>query len=164
MTLIELGALGDLVASLGVIATFIYLALQMRQNTKAIRLSTSHAVTGELQHLYSLMASDQGLSEVIIQAAQKPHLSGATRLRFTTFASNAMRVYENAFLLKHDDSISKAHWEGITRMMIDFTSWPAFSEYWQDRKHWLSDDFQAYMDAEIIPTPPKVGVTNPGNM
>ncbi len=164
MSLAELGALGDLVASFGVIATLIFLALQMRQNTKAVRLSTSHAVTAELQGMFSLLASDQGLAEILVEAGHQAHLTGPTRVRYWTFTSNLLRMYENAYLLKGENSISEAHWSGLTRLMIDYKSMAAFPTYWEDRKHWLSETFRAYMDAEIIPAPPKPGVTIPGSV
>ena len=163
MSLAELGALGDLVASVGVIATLVFLGLQMRQNTKAVRLSTSHAVTAELQGMFSLLASDQGLAAVHVEAGHNAHLTGPTRVRYWTFTSNLLRIYENAYLLKGENSISEAHWGGLTRLMIDYKSMAAFPEYWGDRKHWLSDTFRTYMDAEIIPAPPRPGVTIPGS-
>ena len=156
--------LKDLVGTIGVIATLVFLALQIRQNTVAVRLSTSHAVTAELQGMFSLLASDQGLAEVLIEAGHKAELTGPNRVRYWTFTSNLLRVYENAYLLKRENSISEAHWSGMTRMMIDYKSMAAFPGYWDDRKHWLSDDFHRYMDAEIIPKQPKQGVTVPGRV
>ena len=42
MSIIELGALGEFLGSIGVIATLIYLAIQIRQNTHS--LDESHHV------------------------------------------------------------------------------------------------------------------------
>jgi hypothetical protein len=164
MSIAEFGALGDIVASFGVIATLIYLALQMRQNTKALRVSTSHALTGDLRSMFSLLASDQGLAEVLVEAGHKAQLVGPTRVRYFTFTSNLLRIYENAYLLKRENSISEAHWSGMTQLVIDYKSMAAFPGYWEDRKHWLSAEFRAYMDTEILPTPPRQGVTIPGSV
>jgi len=164
MSITEFGALGDIVASFGVIATLIYLALQMRQNTKALRVSTSHALTGDLRSMFSLLASDQGLAEVLVEAGHKAQLVGPTRVRYFTFTSNLLRIYENAYLLKRENSISEAHWSGMTQLVIDYKSMAAFPGYWDDRKHWLSAEFRAYMDTEILPAPPRPGVTIPGSV
>jgi len=66
MSIAELGALGEFIASFGVLATLIYLAIQMRQNTQALRLNTAQVVTEELQQMFSLLASDEGLSKVFV--------------------------------------------------------------------------------------------------
>ena len=163
MSIMELGALGEFVGSVGVLVTLIYLVIQMRQNTMAVRLNTAHAVTGELQEMFGLLASEQELAEIVHDAGRKAVLSGASRVRYYGFTHNLIRVYENAYLQKGGNSVSEAHWIGMTRMMIDYSDMPAFTAYWADRKHWLSDEFQAYMDAEIIPVPAKVGVNVPGN-
>jgi len=164
MTFMDLGATRDFVESFGVIATLLYLAIQMRHNTKAIRLSSSHAVTGELRNMFGLLASDQGLADVFIEAGHKSHLQGSSRVRYYTFTSNLLRLYENAYLLKRENSISEAHWSGLTRLIVDYKAMTAFPEYWSDRKHWLSDAFQIYMTKEILPTPHKDGVPIPGSM
>jgi len=38
----------------------------MRQNTQALRLNTAQVVTEELQQMFSLLASDEGLSKVFV--------------------------------------------------------------------------------------------------
>ena len=163
MSIMELGALGEFVASFGVIATLVYLAVQMRQNTKAVRLNTAQTVTEELQAMFSVISSDAGMAEVMIEAGQNTELAGLSRVRYYTLTSSLMRVYENAFLQRREDAISDAHWGGMVRMMIDYTSMPAFAQYWRDRQHWLSDDFRTYMDVEVIPLPPKAGIATIGN-
>ena len=163
MTILELGALGEFIASFGVLITLIYLVIQLRQNTKTARLNTAHEVTREWQDIFSLLASDQGLSEVFMEAAKNEVLEGVSRVRYYTFMSNLVRVYENAFLQNRDHAVSVDHWAGMKRMMIDVTDMPAFSAYWLDRKHWFSDDFQLHMSTEIVPAPMKAGVNLPGN-
>jgi hypothetical protein len=66
MSIAELGDLGEFIASFGVLATLIYLAIQMRQNTQALRLNTAQVITEELQQMFSLLASDEGLSKVFV--------------------------------------------------------------------------------------------------
>ncbi len=163
MSIAELGALGDIVASFGVLATLIYLALQLRQNTKALRQGTAHAMAGDLRSMFSLLASDQGLAEVLVEAGHKTQLGGPTRVRYWTFTSNLLRIYENAYLLKRENSVSEAHWSGMTQLMIDYKSMAAFAGYWEDRKHWLSAEFRTYMETEILPIAPRPGIAIPGS-
>jgi hypothetical protein len=163
MTIAELGSLGELIASLGVLVTLIYLAIQMRQNTKAVRLNTAHAITEEFQEIFSLLASNRGLSEVFVEAAQNEELSGVSRVRYNTYMGSTLRAYENAYLQNREQAINLDHWAGLTRMMIDITALPAFPIFWADRKHWFSDGFQVHMDTNIVPTPAKAGVNIPGN-
>jgi hypothetical protein len=158
-----LGSVGEFVGAIAVVVTLIYLTLQMRQNTRALRLNTVNAVTEELQAMFSLLASDKGLTDIINEAGQGTELTSEGRVRYYTFTSNLLRIYENAYLQKIEGTIHEAHWTGITRMMIDYTKMASFPMYWGDRKHWLSDEFGDYMEAEIIPVSPREGVSIPGD-
>lgn len=162
MSIAELGALGEFVASFGVLATLFYLASQMRQNTRALRLNTANVVTEELQQMFALLSSDESLANIFLEAGQNPDLSGVSKVRYYTFTSNILRVGENGYLGNREQAISPEHWEGIVRMMIDYSKMAAFEDYWANRKHWLSEEFQNFMDTEIIPAPAKAGVSIPG--
>ena len=50
----------------------------------------------------------------------------------------------------------------MMRLMIDYSKMPAFEDYWVNRKHWVSEEFQNFMDAEIIPASAKAGVNVTG--
>lgn len=158
-----LGAIGEIVGAAAVVATLIYLSVQLRQNTRTVRLSSAQAVTEELQTMFTALSSDQSLAEIFLEAGKKEKLSGTSRVRYYTWSSNLLRVYENAFLQRRENAIDSAHWEGMTRMMIDVTKMTAFPDYWDNRKHWLSSDFQKHMESEIIPAEQAPNVNIPGS-
>ena len=162
MSIVELDALGEFIAPFGVLATLIYLAIQMRQNTQVLRLDTAQVVTKELQQMFSLLASGEGLSKVFVEAGKNSNLSDVNKVRYFTFTSNIMRVCENAYLQNRENAIGPEHWEGVVRMMIDYSKMSAFADYWAYRKHWMSSEFQHFLDSEIIPKPAKAGVDIPG--
>jgi hypothetical protein len=157
-----IGALGELVGAVAVVATLVYLSVQLRQNTKTIRLGSAQSVNEELQDMFSQLSSDESLAAVFLEAGTSSSLQGVNLVRYYTFNNNILRVYENAFLEWRENAIDSAHWEGMTRMMIDYTKMAAFGEYWENRKHWLSEEFQNYMEPEIIPIAAKPGVVIPG--
>ena len=45
MTIQDIGSIGELIAAIATVGTLIYLAVQIRQNTKSIRASTHHRST-----------------------------------------------------------------------------------------------------------------------
>ena len=162
MTIMELGAIGEFIGAFAVVATLIYLAIQMRQNTNALKLISARSITEELQETFSLLATNQELAEILVKASGESALHGAEAVRYYTLTSNLVRVYENAFLQSRAGAMEQAQWEGLTRLMIDYTSMAAFQQYWQDRKHWVSEDFQEYMESEVVSAPLKAGVNVPG--
>ena len=46
-----------------------------------------------------------------------------------------------------------ALWEEVERTMIDYFAYPGAKEWWATRKHWLTDEFRAVVDAMIAKNP-----------
>jgi len=63
MTIMELGALGELLGAIGVIATLVYLSIQIRQNTRSLEASQRLALAQTYQ-----MRSD-ALQHMLVEAA-----------------------------------------------------------------------------------------------
>ncbi|NJN51868.1 MAG: hypothetical protein HC809_08950 [Gammaproteobacteria bacterium] len=63
MTITELGALGELLGAFGVIATLVYLAVQVRQNTRSLEVTQRLA----LAQTYQIRAD--ALQAMVVQAA-----------------------------------------------------------------------------------------------
>ncbi|MEM7502908.1 MAG: hypothetical protein AAF417_12725 [Pseudomonadota bacterium] len=76
MTIIELGAIGEFVGAIGVIVTLIYLAVQIRQNTRAMEEGRRLALAQTYQ-----MRSD-ALQDMLVRAASSE--VGAILVRLTS--------------------------------------------------------------------------------
>ena len=69
MSIIELGALGEFLGSIAVLATLVYLSVQIRQNTRTIQASEKLALAQTYQ-----MRSD-ALQLMVVQAADSDYLA-----------------------------------------------------------------------------------------
>ncbi len=67
MTIQDLGALGELIGSVAVLATLVYLTLQTRQNTKAISAQLEAATLVADQELFLSVATSTELQEAIAE-------------------------------------------------------------------------------------------------
>ncbi len=67
LTIQDLGALGELLGSVAVLATLIYLALQTRQNTMAIGAQLDAVRLNAVQHLGLAAATSRELQEALNQ-------------------------------------------------------------------------------------------------
>ena len=61
MTFEELGGVGEFVGALAVLASLVYLATEVRRNTKTTRLATLQAALGSAQLLYDAPAHQAGM-------------------------------------------------------------------------------------------------------
>ncbi len=78
MTLQDLGSIGEFVAAVATLATLIYLALQIRQNSESVKSAAAQSVLASL-------------NEALQSAAAMPDLSRVVTLGQVTTASFPMR-------------------------------------------------------------------------
>ena len=70
----------------------IYLAGQIRQNTRSSQAATFHAVAAEAGHLYRSIAGDSELARIFRQGMREPEkLNEDDLIRFSAMLSSAFR-------------------------------------------------------------------------
>ncbi len=113
--------------------------------------------------MFALLAENSSLAELTHKASNDAaSISGADKMRYWTFNGNFTRACENAYFQSTQGALDPKHWAGMKRMMIDYTHVPGFREYWPNRKHWYSADFQRFMESEILQADPQADVPLPG--
>ena len=84
MTLDTLGNVGDFVGGVTVIVSLLYLAVQIRQHTKAVRSSSYHQAAEQTWNYCLAVAQDPTLAELFARRMagdRQPHSSSARTLR-----------------------------------------------------------------------------------
>ena len=106
MDLEALANIGELIAGIGVIASLIFLSIQIRQNTKSVDSAAYQETTKIFQQLQVLPATDPDLAELLLKAtANYASLSELEKYRvgsyiFALFAAfqSVFKGYENGTL------------------------------------------------------------------
>jgi hypothetical protein len=85
MDIMELGAIGELVGGVAVIASLVYVGLQIRQNTGAMRAASAQNLVTVSTNGHFLLAADNGLAEIIQRGFPHPEgLKDHERSRFNS--------------------------------------------------------------------------------
>ena len=139
-----------IIAAVGVIATLLYLAIQVRQNTRAMQLSTGHQVTEEIRSLYNVLAQNETLAEISFRGYQDiSNLTGAEVFRFYGMMHDYFHTYQNAYFQMKSGTLDKRYWSTAFKSMRHIAELPGTKSYWQDRKSWYTSDFSDYFDREL---------------
>ena len=80
LTIQDLGALGELLGSIAVLVTLVYLAMQTRLNTMAISAQLDAARMDAVQNIMLIPATSSELTEAIIEDRVEPSNANAHRL------------------------------------------------------------------------------------
>ncbi len=142
-----IGAVGELLGALGVIITLAYLALQVRQNSNALRSSTRSDIARTQLEINFILARDPDLAMNMYALLQGEELSDRERVAAEQYVAGALRTFENQYYAYREGSFPGDVWVGYRQNILFLTQQPAFAAFWHERRHLFSSDFAAFLDA-----------------
>jgi len=150
MTLQDLGNLGEFVGALAVVISLLYLAFQIRQNTRALH-SSSYSQTVEQGWLVNLaIAQDADLARIFADLSEGHPLDPPDELRLNAALDDAFFSMENLFRQYERGLVDADMWENV--VVNWFTQMhPALWERWQSRKGPVTQRLLRYLRERGIP-------------
>src|SRR3954447_6599423 len=150
-----LSAIGQMVAAVAVIPSLIYLAVQIREQNKERRRAGINILTAQWSELVRSAQDSREFAILFLKGVRSFHgLDAPDKLRFTAFFSRFTRNCQGMFIYYRDGALEKALWHEVERTMSDYFAYPGVREWWETRKHWLTDEFRAVVE-KIIATNPE---------
>ena len=144
-----LGNIGEFLAALAVLVTLVYLAIQTRLNTRALRGAAAQAsVPLAISHFHD-MYSNPELEELYFRRINGEELEATEVRRVNQFFNALLHSYESFFLQQKHNSIDPELWEGKSNSLETLLQNKAFVENWQDSRYLYSPSFQSYVDSRI---------------
>ena len=139
-----IGAIGEVVSAAGVIGTLIYLAIQIRANTKESRLTATGEVSREYNSCLQHITADAELSRIWLIGIDGDinELTDVERTRIIMAMGNIFRVLESAFIQYRSKRMAQASWEGYERIIRRGIDSSLFRVYWQLRRDMHSTPFR----------------------
>lgn len=147
MTLVEISQISQTVGSAAVVASLIFVGIQLSQNTKATRASSHHAVSEALNRINLLWARSADLARIwLLGMKDRASLSAEERWRFDSTLRAYLHVcetmYVQAGLGAGDSGIVIAEENGIKSV---FSS-ASVREWWVENPFGFSSEFRSYVD------------------
>ena len=150
MSFQDLGNLGELVAAIATVATLGYLALQLKQNTRALRSQTFQQSSMDMSLTANAISSDGDLAAIVVKASDSlDGLSPEERLRFHFWMVVALRRFEAIYVQGVYGSIDQIRIEGFERSILTLISSGGPAEWWSSAKTAFSSDFVEYTDKRL---------------
>lgn len=142
-------AVAQIVAAGGVIGTLIYLAVQIRQNTRSIRRAAFQELINHIAGI-NLLATQREIAEVMIGArAGLDALDEADQLRLLTWMNAVLRHYHNAYEQYRAGMITADQWEAIALPMGRLLSDRGGSEAWAIMAAAFPPQFRTMVDDRL---------------
>jgi len=142
-----LGALGEILGAVGVIITLIYLARQISQNTRVMRLSTSHSIASAARDWNKPLLNDPELAWTFQVGTEDPtKLDEKEQARFIELCFSLLRMFEDAHYQYHHGALDPDVWDGYERLYAAYAKAPGFQAYWKMRKETFRPEFREFID------------------
>jgi hypothetical protein len=132
-----LGSIGDFVGGIGVVITLIYLALQIRQNTRQVeqsmQVSRAQALRDTYTPVWTLAAArDPELAAFYARGMAQPEvLSSEEQIRFFFLMGTVLGEIEKNHLTYAQGLLTDERWESGLRQLRWYINQPGGAYYWQ---------------------------------
>jgi hypothetical protein len=137
-----LAALGQLAAVVVGIPSLIYLAVQIREQTKERRQAAVHALTEQWGALTESLHNNPEMAAIFLRGAHSfDDLDSVSKLRFSAFFNRLLNIFEGMYFSYSHRILAESSWAAIKRTMIDLIAYPGVQQWWEIRKHWHTEEF-----------------------
>ena len=150
MTIQDLGSIGELVGAIATVGTLLYLAIQIRANTKAARGSTLQSTVQFSANWVESLYRDPELALVFDRGRENSDsLSEAEHARFFYIMIGLVRMAQNVHYQFDQGLMSKDIWDGYCESILRLLEQPGSRQWWEENAARFSSSFRTFLDREL---------------
>lgn len=143
-----LGAIAETVGAIGVIASLLYVAFQVRQNTRSVRTATYEALVRSSSDFLTPVLQDPELASSFEAAvADWGSIDAGRRSQVNYLFTQLFRLWENAFFQKQQGTLEPTLWEAWRHVMVSYFHQAGVQEWWVARRMAYSSTFRDFLEA-----------------
>jgi len=145
-----IAAIGQVVGAVLVGVTLVYLAIQLRQNTAAMKSSTFLSVSTLMGSNMEIFATHADVAPLFIKAqAGLDALTAVERVRFGFLMMMAFRRVETVVVQRHLGAIDPDLTHGFERSALSSLRAPGTRQWWETARGGFSDLFATWVDQQL---------------
>jgi hypothetical protein len=141
VTIQDLGSVGELIAAIATVATLAYLALQIRQNTQALRHSTERSILEDANSWRDKLIQHSEIADLYRKGLLSPEsLDRLERLRFRMLLDSLFDTWQYSF-----QSAVRLGGDQV-RYIRDTLALPGGAQYWSNERDRFAPGFAQFVD------------------
>jgi hypothetical protein len=152
MTLEQWAYVGEIIAAIAVIASLIYVAKELHQNTNVMRVNNADNFVNFNVALCNPVATDRVFAELWIKGwSDFESLDAVDRQRLIIFEWQAISAWHNWFNLRQQALVSDAQWAELTGIFGNLGKRQSIRESWKSFKDIYDTPFQRFIAQYLEP-------------
>ncbi len=141
-----IGAVGELLGALGVIATLGYLAAQIRHNTRTVRTATAQAIQTAMNEAHAHVKRDSAGARIYRLGLSEPSkLDEDEQVQFAMTMYSVFAQFENIFYQHQQGTLDSTIFTRHSSAMEFYLRTPGGADWWESWKDRFSEDFVSFL-------------------
>ena len=139
----------SLIANIGVIASIIFLGLEMSQNTDMMRSQTRNAMTENQMNFFEGIKESRNFAETFLEIREdsdKFPTGTPERTQYTLFFLTQLRMWENEWYQYQQNLFDAAEFEPRLELWDSFMDFQINREVWDAQRYSFASDFRDLLD------------------
>jgi len=147
MSLEDLGNIGEFIAAIGVIASLIYLAVQIRQNTRSVRVASYQSWFDSYSTFSNTVLASPELDALVHRGGLDPEkLTPEERRHYNGLSRRGFRLFENLYYQRLQGVIDEQLYETWRAGFLRLAELPGIQLYWSEEGPVFSEAFREEME------------------
>ncbi|MDH3352067.1 MAG: hypothetical protein OEM60_04495 [Gammaproteobacteria bacterium] len=155
MTNLEsLANLGEIIGAIAVVVSLIYLAVQVRQNTKAQQTENFSRALDRVAAIQATLSQDAETSVIFSKGVSDPSdLTSRERMQFTWTMYELFGAFEFMFIASKTNAIPEEIWQRWSSAIAWWLSYSGVKAWWKVRPIPFSESFTSYIESLLENNP-----------
>lgn len=155
LSLTDWSQIAEIIGAVAIIASLVFVGMQVRQNTSAIQSSAAQSVHENFTAFY-LAAQNEPTLLAVSTKGMRDYSSLTTTEKaqfiamFMTFCSHT----QNAFYKWREGSLAPELWKSWEFVSMNFFSTQGGAAFWEERGYMFGDAFQLYVKDDLMKRKP----------
>ena len=146
-----ISAVSEVVGAVAVVASLVFVGVQLRSNTKALKLTFTDSSVHQFKESVIRLAESEQLSEILLRGVPDPDaIDGQDSYRFTLLIQAYILQYSNFYLHYKAGSLDRQTFESLDSQMRNFCNAPGLKAYWKRSGNNYPEEFREYMNKEVL--------------
>ena len=136
----------EIVGIVSVVGSLVFVGIEIKQNTSAVRGATQQAVSSQVSEMYRIVSENKRMAELINRAlndASKSDLSEADYVSFWNFQMMGLRRIENIYLQYKNGLLTEG---AFSRIGMGIYRTKLVREVWEERRGDFEKDFVIFFE------------------
>ena len=149
-----IGAVGEIIGAIAVIATLLYLARQIQDSARAARSASVTDATNAIQALYQDLGTNSQVSDHFMKGlTDYSSMSESEQYQWLMLMHSWFIAFQRSFFLSQEGTLDTGLRDSIGTSIIAVNHMPGIQRYWEQRRSFFQAEFVEWVE-ELLPRQP----------